>query len=424
MYMGETGSTISDTNGNLLFYTNGDTIWNKNHLVMANGTGLLNCQSSSQGGLIIKKPGSNNLFYIFTNDCEENNCVSGVHYSIVDLSLNAGLGAVTIKNTLLYAPSTEKLTAVYHCNNNDVWIVGQTRNSNQFRSYLLTVAGINTTPITTNIGYIHNDNISPAVGVMDFSPNKQKLAVVYSIFNPNGVEELYDFDSSTGNIYNLITLPPDTSEYGVAFSNDNQKLYIGSGGGGGVANKIYQYDLSSNTPSLIISSKTLIHSNKWSSPIIDLRNGIDGKIYGTRFYLDSVAVINNPQLSGLACNYNHTAISLNNKICHENFPRFNENYFSPTLTNTAACTVSIYDEKNMVELILFPNPVTDFIYFKMDTSQEIIIEIKDFIGNYIHKSEYYEEKFKVDVSQIQTGVYILNIKINKKQTKTIKLVKN
>src|SRR5258706_5132995 len=33
-------SGISDGAGNLLFYTNGATVWNKSHVVMANGTGL------------------------------------------------------------------------------------------------------------------------------------------------------------------------------------------------------------------------------------------------------------------------------------------------------------------------------------------------------------------------------------------------
>jgi hypothetical protein len=33
-------ATISDTNGQLLFYTDGITVYNKNHSIMANGTGL------------------------------------------------------------------------------------------------------------------------------------------------------------------------------------------------------------------------------------------------------------------------------------------------------------------------------------------------------------------------------------------------
>ncbi|TXI67741.1 MAG: hypothetical protein E6Q46_02540 [Flavobacterium sp.] len=37
-------ATLSDANGNLLFYTNGITVWNRNHQIMPNGTGLMGHQ--------------------------------------------------------------------------------------------------------------------------------------------------------------------------------------------------------------------------------------------------------------------------------------------------------------------------------------------------------------------------------------------
>ena len=56
----ESSAVISDANGNLLFYTDGKTVWNKQEQVMANGTGLLGSgpQCSSQPAVILKKPGS------------------------------------------------------------------------------------------------------------------------------------------------------------------------------------------------------------------------------------------------------------------------------------------------------------------------------------------------------------------------------
>src|SRR5688572_15782308 len=55
----EGSASIADAQGNLLFYTNGENIWNKNHQVMANGSGLMGSFSTSQSALIIKRPGSN-----------------------------------------------------------------------------------------------------------------------------------------------------------------------------------------------------------------------------------------------------------------------------------------------------------------------------------------------------------------------------
>jgi len=61
-------STISNNTGQLLFYTDGKTVWNKNHLIMPNGSGLLGNTSSSQAALILTKPNSAMIYYIFTAD--------------------------------------------------------------------------------------------------------------------------------------------------------------------------------------------------------------------------------------------------------------------------------------------------------------------------------------------------------------------
>ena len=58
--------TISDSIGNHLFYTDGVNVWDRNHVQMPNGTGLLGHASSTQSALITSQPGSNNIFYIFT----------------------------------------------------------------------------------------------------------------------------------------------------------------------------------------------------------------------------------------------------------------------------------------------------------------------------------------------------------------------
>ena len=64
-------ASISDNNGNLLFYTEGSSIWNRNHIIMPNGTGLKGEPSSTQTVLIIPKPCDNNIYYIFTVPCLE-----------------------------------------------------------------------------------------------------------------------------------------------------------------------------------------------------------------------------------------------------------------------------------------------------------------------------------------------------------------
>ena len=94
-------TTISDTDGNLLFYTDGRLVYDRTHQLMPNGTGLFGDSSSTQSAIIVPKPDDINIYYIFTVDTSNSlNSPSnlGFNYSIVDLTLNGGLGDVTSKN--------------------------------------------------------------------------------------------------------------------------------------------------------------------------------------------------------------------------------------------------------------------------------------------------------------------------------------
>jgi len=113
-------ASISDSNGNLQFYTDGSTIWTKDHSVMSNGTGLNGNFSSTQSAIIIPKPDASDIYYVFTVDFQGE--PNGLQYSEIDMTLNSGLGAVTsTKNVLLLTPVLEKLTAIKHSNNDKKW---------------------------------------------------------------------------------------------------------------------------------------------------------------------------------------------------------------------------------------------------------------------------------------------------------------
>src|SRR6185369_10620340 len=107
---GEGCSAVDDPSGNPLFYTDGQTVFNKNDLAMPNGTGLLGHQSATQSGIIVPWPGTTKYF-LFTVDATENGLANGLYYSVVDMTLASGLGDVVVssKNTLLHArPVTER----------------------------------------------------------------------------------------------------------------------------------------------------------------------------------------------------------------------------------------------------------------------------------------------------------------------------
>jgi gliding motility-associated-like protein len=331
----EGGTSMSDAAGNLLFYTNGLTVKNKNHLAMPNGTGLMGDPSTTQLAAF-KKPGSTNIYYIFTGDYEVH--PNGIRYTEVDMSLNAGLGDVTaVKNVLLNTPSCEKITAIRHCNNQDVWVVTHDYNSNAFRTYLVTAAGVNPVPVISNAGQVVGGATTDVIGQIKGSPNGRKLASATG--NPQSFE-LFDFDPATGIVSNPITFPlmaGASGAYGAEFSPDGTKLYFGS-----LSPDIYQYDLCAGSNTAIANSGVKIGTSPSTatSNLGAFQIGPDGKIYVARAVEPWVGVINNPNALGVGCNYVDNGVGLAGKNSYLALPAYVNYYFKqppPPFTMSDTC---------------------------------------------------------------------------------------
>ena len=108
IYTAEGCASISDANGQLLFYTDGITLWDRNNNIMPKRLRFI-CGNSSttQSGVIVPAPGSSTIYYIFAVDVEAG--PNGVSYSQVDMTLNAGLGDVNgVKNVILFIHQVAK----------------------------------------------------------------------------------------------------------------------------------------------------------------------------------------------------------------------------------------------------------------------------------------------------------------------------
>lgn len=317
----EGNSSISDSNGNLLFYTDGVTVWNKKHQIMVNGTGLWGNQDASQSSLIVRQPLSN-LYYIFTIDAQAGflGGYGGIAYSIVDMSSQNGNGAIISKNISLLTPTCEKVTAVHHENGVDIWIMTQQWGTNSKYAWLLKSDGLNTIPVVSAIGLVQNNPINgngQTHGYMKFSHSGSKVASVISF---DGIIELYDFNNNTGVLSNLITLKQIASPYGLEFSPNDSMLYSTTW-----SSELYQWNLSFSSEQQIEASKNLIYQVPYSpgmSPISGLQLGLDKRIYVAIHGLDSIGVINNPNILGPSCNYVHNALFLKGNRCWSGLPNF------------------------------------------------------------------------------------------------------
>ena len=281
-------ASISTSDGELLFYTDGRTVFDRNHQPMPNGTGLDGGESSTQAVLILPLPHSSNLYYIFTT--QQNAQPGRLSYSVVNSQSNGGLGDVepTQKNIVIESGTTEKLTCSKHQNGTDIWIIAHRLNSNQFISYLLSATGLSTTPVVSPVGSFYASDDQSGIGYMKASLSGSKLACAGTV--PQ-ILELFDFNTTTGEVYNYIDLAQmlgaDYYVYGLEFSQSECFLYVTSS----INRKaIIQIDLSAMNYEVLFENASVEYGA--------LQLGPDGRIYVAKNLSKTIDVIERPDLLG------------------------------------------------------------------------------------------------------------------------------
>ena len=386
IYTTEGCSTVSDASGNLLFYTDGTTVYNKLHAVMPNGTGLTGNSTSNQSAIIVPKPCSQTIYYIFTN-------FLNLSYSEVDITLNGGLGGVTAnKNILLINEPMEELTAPLHANGVDFWII-RSQASNKVNAYRVTSAGVNTTPVVSTLGANKNFSYS----CIKVSPDGKFLARV--IWNQGAW--IYDFDNSTGIISNERQLEPVGTEYSCEFSPNSKLLYVSD-----VLTTsplLRQYDL---TATNIAASVFQIPSSSGFQG--QLQMGPDFKIYYANYLTTSISVINNPDVLGAGCNYQAAAVSLGGRQSVWGLPALSTAFFYDTVDFT-------------VENVCF-NSSTTFI---LDTSKTYTSALWTFGDGGTSTAISPTHTYSVDGPYTVNVAFTIGCDTNKKySTKVITIVPN
>lgn len=347
-------TALSDEDGNLLMYSNGETLWNKNHQVMLNGNDLFGNFSSTQSSIIIPQPNSRHIYYLFTvDDVWESSSSYGFRYSVIDLCEDNGNGMVLpeLKNIPLLDSAYEKMGAVRHSNGRDFWIVTHKLNTNEYYSFLLDQNGVNN-PVISAIG----TSSSFGQGQLKFSPDGTKMAVAHNQHFVGDVQfELFDFDPSTGQISNPIGLSTTPyNVYGIEFSPNSSVLYaVYTRVTPTTVLKIVQFDISSGNATDINNSQTDVFQTN-AATLRGLQIAPNGKIYMVAIpstgYLLS---INNPNTLGAGCNVVDNDVYLGGENGNMTLPTFVANY-SYDNVNFTNCELSINElpeESKQVSLV-------------------------------------------------------------------------
>jgi gliding motility-associated-like protein len=319
-YRGNT--TMSDTNGNLLFYTNGWHIWNSNHA-------MIDPQFMGRANQVVSFPvhGSNHLYYVFSTPYYNSHLNYYLtKYGIIDMSMNGGLGGVSGDFVTLDAAwdAAEKITAVKHKNKQDVWVITRKYAENKYASFLVSQDGVNTSPVLSPAPGWNPDWIA-RYGQMKISYDKKYLISCSAGSSwPENSDwiEVCKFDDESGEVDYLYylqfrdpNLPYELWPYGVEFSPDSKFLYISFDHGNPACNgSIYQFDVQ------LIEDSALFVQSAVQIGIGGRRDGLqlasDGKIYvaGHRssptWGFPWLGVIHKPWEQGVNCQYQYEGVFL------------------------------------------------------------------------------------------------------------------
>ncbi|HSI91424.1 MAG TPA: hypothetical protein VK927_09940, partial [Adhaeribacter sp.] len=312
-------ATISDKNGNLLFYFAGGfthnlmpnrQIFDRNHQPMPNGSGLFGFDLPSY---IIPWPGTQKYFLITYLPGPNRYC-----YSVIDMALNNGFGDVTAaKNVPIMALNNmaqhnSAPVVIKHRNNRDYWLILPTftNNGTTFNAFGITPSGLNLTPV---ISATPQSNLS---GGFRASPDGRTMAG-NSLFG----FDLFNFDPAAGLVTHRhsIGLGRTIHVYWYEFSPDGTKLYCKYAKPGQpnyMRNFISQFDLTAPNPTDIFLSATTvpyIDSTAISTTsITDMKLGPDGKIYinGPAQSDKYISIIHRPNLPGKAAFFELEGLNL------------------------------------------------------------------------------------------------------------------
>ncbi len=421
-------SSISDNQGNLLFYTGGIDltykpmrIFDKNGDIMQNGDSMKGYPWVGQGNMILPMPGDTNKYYVFIAG-RDGSIGNSLYYSIVDMSLNNGFGSVILRDSLFLSDHiNEKLNATKHANGRDCWIVVQSNHQDSlFHKFLITPDSI-FGPIDQKIG--SGDNINKAFGQMIFSSDGSKLGVVAE----NATVDIFDFDRCSGVLTNYKAAGEGVFSYpnvyfGCSFSPSGNLFYTSS-----IwyeYKNVYQYDLTAGN---IKATKQIIFSYPDTGLVQNLELGQhllapDNKIYIAKgkgfdgfnwntYYTHHMDVITSPDSVGLSCNYQPAYLDLGAGKTVQGLPtmvNYNLGPVTGSICDSLSIGIKAIDPPKLFSL--FPNPFTDEITLHSSSQLNGNMIIRNEIGQVLFKTTIKENK-TFNLSFLTAGIYLVQVEI-------------
>lgn len=336
----EGNACISDKTGYFLMATGGANnlkLFNRSLSAMSMEQNLGGSISATQSSIFIPRPGDEDIFEVFFLNLpiDYELFENGLVHFIVDLS-NVSSPVIINPPDTLQKKISEGVSAVFHQDEKNVWVVVHGWESSDFYAYLITEEGLAnaSNPVISSAGSYRGGDPDRGIGTLKFSPDGAYL--VYTFYE-DGLVELYHFNRNSGGISFLSSTDQlNQPVYGAAFSTESKMLYVSTmhiNAPEDFESRLVQFDLNLQNP---LSSPTILATTTNREMYCGMQVAPDGKIYIARSPAgnDHLAVINNPNRPGIQCNLNNIdnqqneGLYLNGRKSSYGLPGFIQSYFN------------------------------------------------------------------------------------------------
>ncbi|MES2558849.1 MAG: gliding motility-associated C-terminal domain-containing protein [Bacteroidota bacterium] len=309
--------------GQLLFYTNGSYVYNRQHKQMPNGF-YINEETYGIHTVIVPHPGNKFLYYIISSASYQ----TKLYYATVDMRLQGGQGDVVEKIKVLDGASDLPFCVVKQLYDEGYWIITHAAGTNEFKCFRLGKNGLQTVPVVSYAGTASPAGARYTYGKMVSNSKGDRFVFTHGWTGVTAIAEEFSFDKACGKVtfqQSFYAHPVQAEERFAypAYSSDDSKLYISWIYSSGQT-FLLQYNLKDASPTS--SYFRLSQGNEYDG---DLQLAPDGKIYvataENAAVTAKVNVIENPNQLGVGCNYKQKQVVLannSNVYFTEHFPQF------------------------------------------------------------------------------------------------------
>lgn len=279
-------AVISDAEGNLVCYTDGERVYNNSHAVIMNGD-----LPSAQENLIVPYPGNPDKYYLLRSNS------SGFFYCIIDMAMDGGNGGIAPGDVdVVVSTNYCQITGSVHPNGDGIWVITSDNENGfsddiRFSAYLLSSEGLSLTDSISNFYLFGGWYSTP--DDLRISPDCSKLATTYK----GHYLVLCKFDHMTGELFDIMPNYIDfQTSFGAAdldkveFSPNSNYFYAL-----GDQSVIEQYDVQVWETSAITNSAISIADGGFGTEIwTDIKRGPDGALYLFNVDAGAIDAIYNP----------------------------------------------------------------------------------------------------------------------------------